>query len=172
MPKGVPNNPRTTTAKTTPAKEIPAVAEEEGVLEENRPESRTYSPRDITRDFEGTLYVRNETHTFVSFDDGSGNILKLGQVGATNSIAELPKTVARHPGFQKFWRQGKVTVSDDPEMDEQLEKFAHDESERDRTKQFEIQNSIYNPRSQTLEWPGIGDISPTPVKSQGNAVTS
>jgi hypothetical protein len=170
MPRGVPNTPRTTTAKTAPAKESPAITEEGEVQKE--PRFQNYSPRDITRDFEGTLYVRNETHTFVSFDDGNGNILKLGQVGSTESIAELPKNVARHPGFQRFWRQGKVTVSDNPEMDEQLEKFAHDEAERDRTRQFEIETTIYNPRSQTLEWPGIGDITPKPVQSRGNAVTS
>jgi len=153
MPRGVPKEPRTTTAvlnKESAAKAAPIVEEQ----------YRTFRPRDLSRDFDGLLYVRNETNTYVSFDGGPDiGVLKLRQAGTPDSIAVLPPAVARHPGFRKFWTQGKVTVSDDPDMEIAIEQFAFDEAERSRTDQFAIQQKIYNPRTQELEWPGIGDIS-------------
>ena len=161
MPRGVPKQPRTVdpTPVGATSDSQAVVADDQKLAVQSEPRFKNYTPRDLPKDYDGTLYVRNETDTFVSFDDGKGNVMKLRQAGTPDSIRDLPPSVARNPGFQRFWRQGKVTVSDDPDLEIQLEKFAFDDAERARTDQFALQQKIYNPRTQELEWPGIGDVS-------------
>lgn len=76
-------------------------------------------PADL-RDYNGPLYVRNNSSTFISFDDNKGNIFSLQQKGKDDSIAVLPLEVAKHPGIQKLWRRGDLTVSTDPAIEEEL----------------------------------------------------
>jgi len=76
-------------------------------------------PLDL-RTYDGPLYVRNNTATMISHDDGGrdGNgRLTLGSVKSGDNVAILPIDVAKHPSFQKLWRSGKVTVTTDPEME-------------------------------------------------------
>lgn len=67
-----------------------------------------------------TLYVRNNSLYAITHDDKRGGELSLKHKGSGEESAVLPLEVARHPGFQKIWRRGMVTVSDDPGMEHEL----------------------------------------------------
>ncbi|WP_267716812.1 hypothetical protein [Streptomyces sp. CoH17] len=88
-------------------------------------------PADL-REYQGPLFVTNNTPTVISHDD-DGVVLRLepnhAQVG---SMQMLPSRVAAHPGFQRLWRQGRVSVSTDPDMEEQLALAEMRLSERER----------------------------------------
>jgi hypothetical protein len=53
----------------------------------------------------------------ISHDDGDKGRLTLGSVRSGDNVAILPIDVAKHPSFQKLWRNGSVTVTTDPEME-------------------------------------------------------
>ena len=76
-------------------------------------------PLDL-RTYDGPLYVRNNTNTMISHDDGDKGRLTLGSLRGGDNVAILPIDVAKHPSFQKLWRGGKVTVTTDPEMESVL----------------------------------------------------
>lgn len=119
-------------------------------------EPTIFTPKTI-QDYAGPLYVRNETPTFVSFDGGNKvGVLRLSQAGTDGSVAALSPRIARHPGFSKFWRAGKVTVTNDPDMELELDKYSDHQVELERTQQFQTAQRIYNPRSQELEFPNMG----------------
>lgn len=67
-----------------------------------------------------TLYVRNNSLNAITHDDQRGGELTLKHRGSGEDTAVLPLEVARHPGFQKIWRRGMVSVSDDPGMEHEL----------------------------------------------------
>lgn len=66
------------------------------------------------------LYVRNNSLFAITHDDKRGGELSLKHKGSGEESAVLPLEVARHPGFQKIWRRGMVSVSDDPAMEHEL----------------------------------------------------
>ena len=66
------------------------------------------------------LYVRNNSLYAITHDDKRGGELSLKHKGSGEESAVLPLEVARHPGFQKIWRRGMVSVSDDPAMEHEL----------------------------------------------------
>lgn len=65
-------------------------------------------------DYNGVLYVTNNTKTRISHDDQQGNRLLLQPAGVEGSWGILSLHVAKHPGFQKLWRRGAVSVSTEP----------------------------------------------------------
>jgi hypothetical protein len=79
----------------------------------------TIRPADL-RNYEGVLYVRNDSRMTISFDDDKGTVLTLPSAGKDDSIQVLPIEMARNPGFQKMWRRGEVSVSTDPAIEEEL----------------------------------------------------
>ena len=74
------------------------------------------------RDYDGPLFVINKMNDMVSHDDGKGNIFRLDPKYSRDNahIAPLPIEVARHPGFQRLWRTGRVQVTTDPSVEDVL----------------------------------------------------
>src|SRR5699024_1334167 len=82
-------------------------------------EKSSFSIAELAK-YDGPLYAINKTNTVVSADDGQGNYLKIGPVTSSENIQPLPKAVAQHIGFQRLWRSGKVEVTTDPQIEEEL----------------------------------------------------
>jgi hypothetical protein len=76
-------------------------------------------PTDL-RDYDGPLFVINKMASMISHDDGKGNYLRIEPVHNENHIAPLPIEVARHIGFQRLWRTGRVQVTTDPAIEDYL----------------------------------------------------
>lgn len=74
------------------------------------------------RDYDGPLFVVNKMGDMISHDDGKGNIFRLNPKYSKDNtyIAPLPIEVARHPGFQRLWRTGRVQVTTDPAVEDIL----------------------------------------------------
>jgi hypothetical protein len=131
-------------------------ADEDATQEE---EVHYFTPKEALA-YEGTLYVKNVSGTFVSFDDGEKNVLKLGRELAPDDpklehqthshIKVLPPAIAKNPGFQKFWRQGKVIVSDDYDMESELDNFASNAGEIERIQQMKINGYLVQPAVSNL----------------------
>lgn len=79
----------------------------------------TISVADLSS-YEGPLFVVNNSRSVVSCDDGENNYLKIGPVTSEENVQALPKKVAMSIGFQKLWRRGVVTVSKDPNTENEL----------------------------------------------------
>lgn len=85
-----------------------------------------HEPKKITlqllREFTGTLFVRNETPNTITHNtlDKSQPPFILGAKGSDDSVQVLPKWVAEAPGFQRVWLRKLVTISDDPEMENEI----------------------------------------------------
>lgn len=126
MPRGIPNKPRVSKQE--------ALDKKPGGLK----------PSDL-REYDGPLYVENITPTTISHDDSKGNTLTLGPVYSQERYATLPLDVARHSGFQKIWRQGKVKVSSDPDMDDLLTLVS--------TAQMGVAEPFNNPAEAIIEEP-------------------
>lgn len=105
---------------------------------------RLFSPRDA-RGYEGQLYVRNNTPTQVCFDPGTGvvNVLKLARAGADGSVAALPQSAALNPGFQKFWGMGKVTVTNDPDIELEFEEYSEHAALAEREREAEVMRTVW-----------------------------
>lgn len=84
------------------------------------------------------LYVRNNSLFAITHDDKRGGELSLKHKGSGEESAVLPLEVARHPGFQKIWRRGMVSVSDDPGMEHELLLMELREEELRRQKLAEV----------------------------------
>lgn len=165
---------RVTRAQVTKVieEEAPPSLEETEAAQEH--EFKIFAPRDVIS-YEGPLYVKNVSSTFVSFDDGKGNILKLGKqrtsdttdkYDSEDSIKALPSAIARHPGFQKFWRKGHVVVTDDPDIELELDEFAESDAENDRLQQAFVNGLISRPQKMNISLPfevqGIDKRYPNP----------
>lgn len=90
------------------------------------PTTEAHTPKKITlqllREFTGTLFVRNETLNTITHNtlDKSQPPFILGAKGSDDSVQVLPKWVAEAPGFQRVWLRKLVTISDDPEMENEI----------------------------------------------------
>jgi len=76
-------------------------------------------PADL-RDYDGPLFVINKRGDMISHDDGKGNVLRIEPMHHRDHIMQLPIEVARHPGFQRLWRTGRVQVTKDPSVEDYL----------------------------------------------------
>ena len=82
--------------------------------------SQSIKPSDL-RNWDGSpLYVRNNSFMRIVHDDMRGGELTLGAIGSGEEASVLPLEVAKHPGFQKFWRRGIFTVSTDESIEDEL----------------------------------------------------
>lgn len=72
------------------------------------------------KDYTGPLFVINKTKDMISHDDGKGNYIRIEPVYNRDHIAPLPHEVARHPGFQRLWRTGRIQVTTDPSVEDYL----------------------------------------------------
>lgn len=72
------------------------------------------------RDYQGPLFVINKMKDMISHDDGKGNVLRIEPVYHRDHIMPLPIEVAKHPGFQRLWRTGRVQVTTDPSVEDFL----------------------------------------------------
>ena len=72
------------------------------------------------RDYDGVLYIKNNSSMTISFDNDRGTIFTLPSKGREDSIQVLPLDAARDPGLQKMWRRGEISVSTDPSIEEEL----------------------------------------------------
>ena len=87
----------------------------------------TATPKMMTlpelRKFEGQLFVMNNTPSFMTFHEALGDKrvdFELEPAGEPDSIAFLPKLALDMRGLQKLWMKGSVTISTDPEMEDQI----------------------------------------------------
>lgn len=79
----------------------------------------TIRPAEL-RDYDGVLYIKNNSSMTISFDNDKGTIFSLPARGREDSIQVLPLDAARDPGLQKMWRRGEISVSTDPAIEEEL----------------------------------------------------
>jgi hypothetical protein len=134
MPRGVPRK----------KEQVPTKAQSstlEGVIK----------PSDL-RTYEGPLYVKNNTQMRIVHDDTvTGATLTLTHKGGEEDVASLPRDVALHPGFQKLWRRGDLTVSTDPALEDTLFLTELRQTEIARLKQAELSSMIEgNPDDKSL----------------------
>ena len=75
------------------------------------------------RKFEGQLFVMNNTPSFMTFHESLGDKrvdFELQPAGEPDSIGFLPKLALDMRGLQKLWMKGSITISTDPEMEDQI----------------------------------------------------
>lgn len=75
------------------------------------------------RKFDGQLFIQNNTPKFITFRDRIGDKtvdFELEPAGEPDSITFLPKLALDMRGLQKLWMRGAVTISTDPEMEDQI----------------------------------------------------
>lgn len=75
------------------------------------------------RKFDGQLFVMNTTPNKVTFNEKLGDKwvnFELDPVGEQDSIAFLPKLALDMRGLQKLWMKGWITISTDPDMEDQI----------------------------------------------------
>jgi len=75
------------------------------------------------RQFDGQLFIMNNTANKITFRDKIGDKsvdFELDPAGEEDSIAFLPKLALDMRGLQKLWFKGAVTISTDPNMEEQI----------------------------------------------------
>lgn len=75
------------------------------------------------RKFDGQLFVMNTTPNKVTFNEkiGDGTVnFELDPVGEPDSITFLPKLALDMRGLQKLWMKGTITISTDPDMEDQI----------------------------------------------------
>jgi hypothetical protein len=75
------------------------------------------------RSFDGQLFIQNNTPNYITFRDKIGEKsvdFELEPAGEPDSITFLPKLALDMRGLQKLWMKGSVTISTDPEMEDQI----------------------------------------------------
>lgn len=75
------------------------------------------------RKHDGTLYVKNNTPFKVNMHDAIGEkrvAFELNPAGEPESITVLPKLALESAALRRMWLSGKVTVSTDESMEEQI----------------------------------------------------
>lgn len=85
-------------------------------------EKKTWTLPEL-RKFDGQLFIQNNTPNFITFRDRMGDKtvdFELEPAGEPDSITFLPKDALDMRGLQKLWMRGAVTISTDPEMEDQI----------------------------------------------------
>lgn len=75
------------------------------------------------RKFEGQLFIQNNTPQYITFRDRIGEQtvdFELEAAGEPDSVAFLPKLALDMRGLQKLWMKGSVSISTDPDMENQI----------------------------------------------------
>lgn len=75
------------------------------------------------RQFEGQLFVQNNTPMKITFHEKMGDKsvdFELDPAGEPDSLAFLPKLALDMRGLQKLWMRGSISISTDPDMEDQI----------------------------------------------------
>ena len=75
------------------------------------------------RKYDGPLYIQNHTHMKVNVHEDIGEkhvAFELDPAGHPESIAVMPKLALEVRAVQRMWRQGKISVSTDESMEDQI----------------------------------------------------
>lgn len=92
--------------------------EGEASVTDTKPKSRSEIIRDI-RTSDKTYFVKNNTANRVTCST-SKPPLSLGPTGMGEDVAILPKSALDEPGFQRMWIAGKLTITDDQSIEDQM----------------------------------------------------
>ena len=91
-------------------------------------------------------FVKNNTNTRVTCATVTPP-LSLGPAGRGEDVALLPKEALNEPGFQRMWAQGKLSISDDPAMEEEMVLSALTKEERRQSERDKATAEIEEPAS-------------------------
>jgi hypothetical protein len=75
------------------------------------------------RKYDGQLFIMNNTPQYITFREKRGEKtvdFELEPAGEPDSVTFLPKEALDMRGLQKLWMRGSVTISTDPEMEDQI----------------------------------------------------
>lgn len=75
------------------------------------------------RGFDGQLFIKNNTAMKVTFHENFGDKridFELDPAGEPDSIAFLPKLALDMRGLQKLWMRKSISISTDPEMENEI----------------------------------------------------
>lgn len=75
------------------------------------------------RAFDGQLFVQNNTSNYLTFHEKMGDKsvdFELEPAGEPDSLTFLPKLALDMRGLQKMWMKGVISISTDPDMEDQI----------------------------------------------------
>lgn len=107
--------------------------------------SRSEIIRDI-RTSDKTYFVKNLTTARVS-SSLCEPPLSLGPVGMGEDVAILPKGVLDEPGFQRMWSSGKLLITDDPSVEDDMIESATTNQQRRDDEMAKLAGEIEEPSS-------------------------
>lgn len=109
------------------------------------PKSRSDMIREI-RQSDVTYFVKNNTSSRVTCSTVKP-VLTLGPAGMGEDVAILPKDALNEPGFQRLWSQGKLTISDDQGMEEEMIQAAATSQLRKDAEMHKVSAEVEEPSS-------------------------
>jgi hypothetical protein len=100
------------------------------------------------RTFDGTLYVKNNS-PYVQYNIrhtvGTDSVdLELAPAGRPDSVAILPKIALELRGLQRAWLRGTVSVSTDPEMENEISLLMNQHVKASEERLAEVMTSVDN----------------------------
>lgn len=107
--------------------------------------SRSEIIREI-RTSDRTYFVRNNTRERIS-SSATEPPLSLGPAGMGEDVSILPKGVLDEPGFQRLWSAGKLTITDDPSVEDEMIESAVANQARQDAEMAKLQGVIEEPSS-------------------------
>lgn len=107
--------------------------------------SRSEIIREI-RTSDRTFFVRNNTRERIS-SSATEPPLSLGPAGMGEDVSILPKGVLDEPGFQRLWSAGKITITDDPAVEDEMIESAVANQARQDAEMAKLQGVIEEPSS-------------------------
>lgn len=75
------------------------------------------------RKYDGQLFIQNNTGNKITFHERMGDKVvdfELDPAGEPDSLGFLPKLALDMRGLQKLWMKGAITISSDPEMEDEI----------------------------------------------------
>lgn len=100
------------------------------------------------RNFDGTLYVKNNS-PYVQYNIrhtvGTDSVdLELAPAGRPDSVAILPKIALELRGLQRAWLRGTISVSTDPEMENEISLLMNQHVKASEERLAEVMTSVDN----------------------------
>lgn len=95
---------------------------DETVTPVDEPAKKTMTLPEL-RKFDGQLFIQNSTQAHITFKERLGDQtvdFELQPAGEPDDTAFLPKLALDMRGLQKLWMKGAVSISTDPEMEDQI----------------------------------------------------
>lgn len=103
------------------------------------------------RTFEGTLYIKNNS-PYVQYNIrhsvGTESVdLELAPAGRPDSVAILPKVALELRGLQRAWLRGTVSVSTDPDMEDEITLLMNQHVKASEDRLAEVMTSVDTPNT-------------------------